>query len=128
VELVVVPWRFGRQMPNGFFDFFWNILLASNDHPYATHKVSSPTTKRWPTSIATSRQCSSVVRVSALGTPWCYRFSGKKTYLIDQACFNGSVWRIGAPESPPGRWPRCNENVRLTKNRSAGVKMASGRI
>jgi hypothetical protein len=50
VELVVVPWRVGRQMPNGFFDFFLfekklNFLLGSNDHPYATHKeVSSPTT------------------------------------------------------------------------------------
>jgi hypothetical protein len=25
VELVVVPWRVGRQMPNGFFDFFFEL-------------------------------------------------------------------------------------------------------
>jgi hypothetical protein len=28
VELVVVPWRVGRQMPNGFLFFLGNILLA----------------------------------------------------------------------------------------------------
>jgi len=32
------------RCPTDFLIFFLNILLASNDHPYATHKVSSPTT------------------------------------------------------------------------------------
>jgi hypothetical protein len=31
------------RCPTDFLNFFLSILLASNDHPYATHKVSSPT-------------------------------------------------------------------------------------
>ena len=28
VELVVVPWRVGRQVPNGFFDFFFELTAG----------------------------------------------------------------------------------------------------
>ena len=48
----------------------------------------------------------------------------QKKYLIDHACFNGSIWRIGAPESGPG--DRAERGDRASQTGLAGLASGLG--